>query len=838
MKGTIKNRSGEILPFATVYIKGTIISTTSNENGQYSLKLDSGTHSLRCVFLSYIPYQSNIAIKKDQVLELDIVLDEQSYQLSEVKISAKKEDPAYAIIRNAMAYREIYRKEPFAYSCRTYIKGLQRLTKVPKRVLLIEVDPDIKPGIIYLTESLSDLHVQQPNLVKETLISSKVSGDNKAFSFNRAGAIKFNLYENTLPSYGLNQRGFISPISSNAMMYYDFRLEGEIRENGYTIFKIKLLPKRASDPVFKGFIYIVKDLWRIHSTDMLIDKSSNIEFVDTLKIKQEFTRLDNGVWMLTAQRFIYNFSAFGFNGNGYFVALFSNIKVKSAYKPSFYGMKEETKSIDPPLSYGKKTKQEAKKIQRDLNNENKSDTTQPMFDKRFFNNEVLKIADEANKTPDSIWEVSRTIPLTEEEQLDYKIKDSIEVIESSKWYQDSIDRIENKYSWSDLLLTGYTYNNSYKKLTYEIKSIPFIIQYNTVEGLVLSPEASIKKILKDERKNIEIIPAIRYGLASKKLYAKLQSVYTYNTITESQFNFDFGKYVTQFNNNSPISPIVNSAYTLFAEQNFMKIYEHTFVKLGWESEVANGITIRSSLFYGLRKKLNNNTDFTFDDISSRTFTSNDPINIEQPLLFETHEALIFNFEANFVFKQRYISRPDMRFRFQSKYPRIAIGYESGINAFATDVRFDHLYSTIRFNKNLKIYGASSFKVSFGAYTNNDQIYFMDYKHFNGNQTIFATNDFSGFQLLDYYTYSTRKSYLTLNYNHHFNGFWLNKIPVIRKLKWQEVFTINYLSTPSQQHYTELGIGIEHIFKFFRIDYFQLLNGTSSLQNGIRIGFGF
>ena len=166
MKGTIKNRSGEILPFATVYIKGTIISTTSNENGQYSLKLDSGTHSLRCVFLSYIPYQSNIAIKKDQVLELDIVLDEQSYQLSEVKISAKKEDPAYAIIRNAMAYREIYRKEPFAYSCRTYIKGLQRLTKVPKRVLLIEVDPDIKPGIIYLTESLSDLHVQQPNLVK------------------------------------------------------------------------------------------------------------------------------------------------------------------------------------------------------------------------------------------------------------------------------------------------------------------------------------------------------------------------------------------------------------------------------------------------------------------------------------------------------------------------------------------------------------------------------------------------------------------------------------------------------------------------------------------------
>jgi hypothetical protein len=826
------------LPFATIYIQGSNISTTSNEYGSYQLKLDSGNYTLRCVLLSYKPFETPLHLNSAQLINLDIMLDEQSYQLSEVKISAQKEDPAYAIIRKAIAYREIYKKEPYAYSCRTYIKGLQRLTKVPKRVLLIEVDPDIKPGIVYLSESLSDFYFQQPNLIKENLISSKVSGDNRAFTFNRAGAIRFNVYENTLPSYGLNQRGFISPIASNAMMYYNYQLEGEFRENGYTIFKIKLLPKRTQDPVFKGHIYIIKDLWRIHSTDMYIDKSSNIEFVDTLRIRQEYARQDNGVWMPTAQRFIFSFSAFGFTGNGYFVALYSNMKVQSSYKPSFYGLKEEIKNTDPPIGDGKKSKQEVKKIKNSIKQENKVDTLQPMFDKRFFNNEVLKFEEQANKTPDSIWEKSRVIPLTAEEQMDYKIKDSIEVIESSKWYQDSVDRIENKFSWKDLLLTGYTYNDSYRKMEYDIKSLPFIIQYNTVEGLVITPEATITKTLNEERKNIEFIPGLRYGTASEKLYARLQTGYTYNTITESKLTADIGKYVEQFNNNEPISPLVNSLYTLFAEQNFMKLYEQTYGKLGWTSEVVNGLTLEATMYYGQRNKLSNNTDFTFDDMPSRTFTSNDPVNIEEPLAFSNHQAFIINIESSIVFKQRYLSRPDMRIRFQSKYPQISLGYQTGIRAFSADVRFDHLYTSIGWDKNFRIYGYGSIAASGGIFTNTDMIYFMDYKHFNGNQTIFATKEYAGFQLLDYYTFSTHKSYITLQYNHHFNGFWFNKIPVIRKLKWQEVFTINYLSTPSQQHYTEVGVGIEHIFKFFRIDYFQLLNGTSALQNGIRIGFGF
>ncbi|MEJ7659162.1 MAG: DUF5686 family protein [Hymenobacter sp.] len=89
--------------------------------------------------------------------------------------------------------------------------------------------------------------------------------------------------------------------------------------------------------------------------------------------------------------------------------------------------------------------------------------------------------------------------------------------------------------------------------------------------------------------------------------------------------------------------------------------------------------------------------------------------------------------------------------------------------------------------------------------------FADYRHFSGNRTLLAAN-FEQFQLLDYYQYSTRASYIEGHFNHHFNGFIFNKIPLLRSLKWQEVVSVNYLHTAQIGQYLELGAGVEHIFK--------------------------
>ena len=78
----------------------------------------------------------------------------------------------------------------------------------------------------------------------------------------------------------------------------------------------------------------------------------------------------------------------------------------------------------------------------------------------------------------------------------------------------------------------------------------------------------------------------------------------------------------------------------------------------------------------------------------------------------------------------------------------------------------------------------------------------------------------------------------MHLNHHFNGFLFNKIPLFRKLKWQEVISLNYLATTANPGYMELGVGIEHIFKLFRVDYMQSYLNNGYQMQGIVIGFGF
>lgn len=840
IKGRVMHQT-EPLSYANVFIKHTQHGTTTNDNGYFELVCDTGLITLVVQMVGYKKYELELSLTQSGHKHLDIQLEEQSYQISEVQIRALNEDPAYPIIRQAISHREIYLQEAKAYKCRVYMKGMQRLTTVPKRVMLIKVPDDIKPGIIYLSESLSDLSFMRPNLVKEKLISSKVSGDNRSFSFNRAGALRLSLYENILPSYGLNQRGFISPIARNALMYYNYQLMGESRENQYTVFKIKLIPKRNSDPVFRGYIYIIKDLWRIHSTDLYIDKSANIEFVDTLHVKQVYAQQNNGLWMPISQRLIFDFEIFGFKGNGYYVALYSNYLVQSAYGSQFYREREQTIHADPPIETSKKIKRQNPKIftQKTIASNQKEkaiDSIQLKFDPKEFNREILSIDKQANKTPDSIWESVRPVPLTDEEKSDYKTNDSLEVIFDSKAYKDSIDRIRNRFDIMDLLVTGYTYQHSHKRLYYSMRPLPAHVQFNTVEGWVLNPEMHITHT-DDNNKKLSIDPNLRYGFSSNRFYARMSTSYLYNPIQETYWKLSIGHFVSQFNKQEPITPFINTFYTLLLHENYLKLFEKTYLDAHWQSEITNGIRFQFNLSYEMRNALNNTTDFSFNE-SGKTFSSNIPAHNHTQTSFASHHAFLYGFETTFKFAQRYISRPDRRIRYASRFPSLSIQWQGAKPISKNDANFDRLVIGSTWRKNLRIYGAFSISGNAGLFLHKAKVHFMDYMHFDGNQTIFASQSYNGFQLLPYYQYSTTSRFLVSHINHHFNGFWFNKIPLLRKLKWQEVISFNYLKTDESPQYMELGVGIEHIFKFLRVDYFQSYkNGLVQMQ-GIRFGLGF
>ncbi|HMG10695.1 MAG TPA: DUF5686 family protein, partial [Mucilaginibacter sp.] len=318
ISGKITDENNKPIPFASIYVKNTTKGVSANSEGAYELQINPGNYELQYKALGYGQQSQRVQLTGNQVI--NIALKTETYQLKAVSIHAGGEDPAYAIIRKAIKKRKTYLNEVNAYTCDIYIKGLQKLLAAPKKFLLFDVQKATseagldsnRTGIVYLSESESKYSFIRPNKVHEVQVSSKVSGSNKAFSFNRASDMAVNFYENFETWEGLSNRPLVSPIADNALFYYNYKWMGISVENGETINKIKVSPKRTHDPCFEGYIYILDDSWRLSALQLYLTKKANINFVDTLKVNQQFYPVSNKAWMPATIKFEFTGGLLGF----------------------------------------------------------------------------------------------------------------------------------------------------------------------------------------------------------------------------------------------------------------------------------------------------------------------------------------------------------------------------------------------------------------------------------------------------------------------------------------------------------------------------------------------
>ncbi len=786
--GKVSDEQGKELPFVTLYAKNTSIGTTTNTEGIYSLELEEGSYEIIFQYVGYKREIRKVIIGKEDVL-LNIRMKPEAISLAAVEVKANAKDPAYQIIKNAIKRRKQHLNEVTDFNCDVYIKGFQRIDKAPKKILGTTINVDT--GIVYLSESVSKLSFRQPNDVKEKMISSKVSGDNQGFSYNQSSDMQFNFYENLIQVIDINERGLISPIANNAMLHYDYQLISILQEGDMTINKIKVIPIRKNDPVFSGDIYIIEDSWRIYSVNLMLTKFNQIEFIDSLSISQVHVPIKDDKWMLLSQKFNFKFGVFGIKGSGNFT------EVRSSYV------------IDP------------------------------VFEKKYFTNEIMSYEEGANKRDSLYWEAIRPIPLTAIEKDDYVVKDSLRIIKDSRPYKDSVDRVGNKISLGNVLLTGYTYAKSYDKKYYSINSLTDILQFNTVEGLVPNLKLTYHKSFKN-RKSYSITPQLRYGFADKTFRYKLSGHYYYDPKKLSSIHFSIQKSIAQLNEKTPIMPAINTQSTLYYKKNHLKLYEKRGVKLWHRSEILNGLRLTSAIEYSNRRQLFNHSDYTWSKNEKLEYTPNPPVNIAlKETKFTTHEALTLDVGLRWVIGQKYISYPDRKYNLESKYPTISFNYTKAIKGvLGSDIEYDKLKISIKDNLHFGLFGSGSYAIQVGTFLNKDSISFIDFNHFNGNQTVFSEFKPDEFQLLDYYLYSTSSSFFQAHYTHHFNGFLINKIPLLRKTKIQTVASMNVLKTKELNEYIEFGVGFEHILKVMRVDCFFAFLPDGESRNGVRIGFGF
>jgi hypothetical protein len=612
--------------------------------------------------------------------------------------------------------------------------------------------------------------------MKETIIASKVSGKDNGFSYNEAASANFDFYENYL-EFDIN---VVSPIADNAFNYYRYKLEGTFfDENNQQISKIKVTPKRSSEPVMEGYIYIVDDSWAIYAVDLNITGASmQNPALNLMTIKQNYSyNSQNKLWVKNTQTMDFIAGMLGFNISGRFTYVYNNFEFEEK------------------------------------------------FDKKTFTREVLSFEDNANKKDDAFWNTIRPVPLTPEESTDYIKKDILQTKKKSQVYLDSVDKVTNKFRPSSII-TGYSYRNSFERWSFNYDGLMTGISFNTVQGWSLSTGISYTTRKEEDRTYTNYAARFNYGFAEEKFRGTASFTHKFNNTDKSQITISGGSTVAQFNPNNPISPIVNTISTLYFKENYMKLYERNFANIAFQREIVNGVFATATVDYSERNPLFNNTEYVFIK-NDKEYTSNNPL---LPLdhvtpVIEKHNLVKATIAARFVFAQEYITRPDGKYSMgNDKYPTVLGGFEKGFAANEKHYEYEHLFGRLQYEITLGNKGNLGLNLRAGKFFNAEGISFVDFKHFNGNQTHIGTSDryLNVFNLLPYYAASTNDSYIEFHTEHNDKGYIMNKIPLLNKLKSTLVLGYHNLAVPERNPYHEFSIGLDNLgfgkFRMFRFDY--------------------
>ncbi len=770
LQGNITDAEAKPIPFANVYVKGSSVGVISNDKGAYILKLMPGAQTLIFRQIGFKTQLLELNLKTDSII--NVALFDAAIGLQEVIVSTE-ENPAIRIIKNAQNKRNFYKNQVESFTSDVYIKGIQKITKAPKKVMGVKVNIptliDTVSGIVYLSESVSKFYFQEKNKIREEMIASKVSGSNNAFSFNRASDMYFNFYENLIQVNQLVPRGLISPIANTSLLTYKFIYKGTIMDQNIVVHKIEMKPRVSSDPAFRGLIYIQDSTWRINAIDVYLTKAAGIAFVDTLKIKQNFLELNAEVWMPFTNVFSFSFGVFGIKGSGQYTSTNSNYNLR------------------------------------------------PSFDDSTFSSLQFRVTKASLNKDNAFWNQYRPTPLSIEEKKDYVLKDSAMKVRRSKPYLDSVDKKDNRFQLMDVL-AGYTHTNSFKKMRWGIGSPLNAVTYNTVQGWNIDLDFDYYK--RDSLRRYNTIKAkAQYGFGNKRFGGNVDFLRYYDLKHLSSIQAKVGRYFEQYNGQRPIGNLNNMVHTLLFKQNYLKLYQKDELSVTYNSELINSFYIDAHAALENRQFLENTSFESVGNLhKDRVFSENKIAELDSNNAFLYTGNAIVKARLGFTWKigQKFELRENRKIVLEQKWPELRFEIEQGIPA-SSKLATQYTKASITLNDkiNFRLFGNTEVFLNYQQFLVKENLRAPDYIHVNGNQTVFTDFALNQFQLSPYYLYSTDQYLVSAAIQHNFGGFILNKIPLLNKLHLEEHATAKFFHSDKQQLFTEYSFGISKLM--IRID---------------------
>lgn len=833
IRGVISDENGEPLPFASIYIREKGTGTSSNSNGKYELRLPPGRYKITFQFMGYSPQEREVQIG-DKFVVLNVQMKPKPEALGEVEVTGSAEDPAYTIMRKAIAKAPYHLLQLDGYSAEVYMKGTGGLSRIPGPFRKMAAEDGVDTSRVFTSESISEISFERPNTFKERVISVRTSGE-KLSGANPNAYVNASFYQPMVVES-------VSPLSPKAMAYYRFRYLGNFEDRGYKIHEIEVIPRSKGDQVFQGKIFIRDEFWNIHSLDL----EARLEIFQ-LHLVQFFAPIAGEVWMPVTQKYEFSGSILGFAGEYRYLASVSNYQISKNEEldesvilvdEKIEKAPEEIAAIeDGNLEEGvdevfrenqKVSRKQFRKLMKEYDKqERKESGNEDIISDRSFEIDSL-----AAKKDSSFWAKKRPVPLTAKEREGYRKDDSTYVAQKND--SQGIHPTD-KFSLPDLFFGG-----NYKLSEKARLSIPGLLprtRFNTVEGFNFDVSTRLQ-VVSDSGARYEVEPTLRYGFASHKLYGKLEL----QRETGTPENLLTGKvtgghYIRQYHPEA-IHPFVNSVYSLLLERNYMKLYERDFLNLAVERNFRYKWEMEASAGWAARYPLSNNSRYSFFDLEGEEYKTNQPENIEANTGdFGQSQALTTSLELRW--------KPWLKFRkfnamlqpVANTSPEFRLSLNSGWSRILeSDVDFQQLELGLKTSFDLGVRASLEIDAEAGSFLRNRSSYFVDYKHFDGGRTELAPLSLTGnYRALDYYLYSTDEDYLSVLTHVRFRKLVFTHIPIFRLTGVKESLFVNYLKTSHSSHYTEIGYSIDNIFRILRLEFVQSFKGTRPADFGVRIG---
>ena len=321
---------GGPVPYASVVYKGNHVAAKCDGNGQFRIARHNGW---RLTFSS-VGYQSQVInVGPSTSGKITIRLKPDNRKLDEVTVQSKrkgryrrKENPAVALMRKVIAAKkqtDIHLHDYFRYT--NYQKlsvALNNLSdddlqhglfkRFPWLVEHVETsqynDKQVLP--LSINETFSErIYRREPRREKTIILGKQSMGLNDLFQTGDIVNIlikdvfaDINIYDDYVL---LLRHKFSSPIGRDAIAFYRFYITDTVYVGQDRCIQLDFVPNNQQDFGFRGQLYVLADSsYQVKRCEMIIPRTSDVNWVEGMQCMQEFTRQPNGEWLLTVDDMI------------------------------------------------------------------------------------------------------------------------------------------------------------------------------------------------------------------------------------------------------------------------------------------------------------------------------------------------------------------------------------------------------------------------------------------------------------------------------------------------------------------------------------------------------